>query len=51
MLFTYDAIHNVIRLAYMVRGGINDMHDDIHVRLIQLKQLNDIHAMLFTVKL
>ena len=37
MLFTYDAIHNVIHLAYMVRGGINDMHDDIHVMVNMVK--------------
>ena len=31
MLFTYNAIHNVIRLPYMVRRGRNDMHDDMRI--------------------
>ena len=39
MLFAYNAIRNVICLAYMVRGGINDMRDDIRITVNMVKMV------------
>ena len=38
MLYAYNAI----RLAYTIRGGINDMRDDIRVTVNTVKMLNDL---------
>ena len=37
MLFAYNAIRNVICLPYMVRRGINDMHDDMRITVNMVK--------------
>ena len=37
ILFAYNAIHNVIRLPYMVSRGKNDMRNDIGVMVNMVK--------------
>ena len=37
ILFTYNAIRNVIRLPYTVRRGINDMRDDLRITVNTVK--------------
>ena len=42
MLFTYNAICNVIRLPYMVRRGINDMRDDMRITVNTVKMVKTV---------